>query len=118
VSQLAVLDVDGNGSLAALTDGLLYLRFRFGLSGVALTGGAIGGGCTRCDGAAVVAYLNGLGATLDVDGNGSFSALTDGLLVLRFLFSLTGDALTSGVVGVGCTRCDAAAIVPHLQTLD
>jgi hypothetical protein len=115
---LATLDVDGNGALGALTDGLLYLRYRFGLTGAALAGGVIGAGCTRCDGPAVIAYLDGLGTTLDVDGNGGFSALTDGLLVVRFLFGLGGDALTSGVVGAGCTRCDAAAIVPYLQMLD
>ena len=32
--------------------------------------------------------------------------LTDGLLVLRFLFGFTGNAL-AGAVGSGCTRCDA-----------
>jgi hypothetical protein len=116
-AQLATLDVDGNGALTALTDGLLYLRYRFNLTGTALTASAVGAGCTRCDGAAIVAYLDGLGMLLDVDGNGSFSALTDGLLVLRFLFNLTGTALTGGVVGAGCTRCDADAIVPYLQSL-
>jgi hypothetical protein len=115
---LAVLDIDGNGALGALTDGLLYLRYRFSLTGTALTAGAVGVGCTRCDGATIVAYLNGLGTTLDVDGNGGFSALTDGLLVVRFLFNLSGTALTNGVVGAGCTRCDAAAIVPYLQMFD
>ena len=30
------------------------------------------------------------GAVLDIDGNGAVDALTDGLLVLRYLFGLTG----------------------------
>jgi hypothetical protein len=115
---LATLDIDGNGSLGALTDGLLYLRYRFNLTGTALTASAIGAGCTRCDSATIIAYLNGLGNTLDIDGNMSFSALTDGLLAVRYLFNLGGTALTNGVVGAGCTRCDAAAIVPYMQTLD
>ena len=56
-------------------------------------------------------------ATLDVDGNGTTEPLTDGLLVLRFLFGFTGATLTTGAVGAGCTRCDAAAIVAYLQSL-
>jgi hypothetical protein len=55
---------------------------------------------------------------VDIDGNGSFAALTDGLLVLRFLFGFTGAALVTGAVDVaGCTRCDATAIQAYLQTL-
>jgi hypothetical protein len=55
---------------------------------------------------------------LDIDGDGTPAALTDGLLVLRYLFGFTGATLTSGVVNTnGCTRCDAAAIEPYLQTL-
>ena len=35
---------------------------------------------------------------LDIDGNGSYDALTDGLLILRYLFGLSGDSLIAGVV--------------------
>jgi hypothetical protein len=52
---------------------------------------------------------------LDVDGNGVFQPLTDGLLVLRFGFGFTGGTLTTGAVGPGCTRCDAASIAAYLQ---
>jgi hypothetical protein len=83
-----------------------------------LVAGAIGPNCTRCDGPAVASYLSGLGMVLDIDGNGSLTALTDGLLVLRYLFGLSGTTLTSGVVAPNCTRCDAATIVPYLETLD
>ncbi len=37
--------------------------------------------------------------TLDVDGDGEFDALTDGLLIIRSMFGLSGDALVVGVVG-------------------
>jgi hypothetical protein len=57
-------------------------------------------------------------AVLDIDGNGSTAALTDGLLVLRFLFGFTGATLTAGAVdAVACTRCNAAAIGAYLETL-
>src|SRR5262249_40803397 len=65
------LDADGNGTISALTDGLLVLRFLFGFTGATLSSGATGMGCTRCDGASIAGYLTGLGSTLDVDGNGS-----------------------------------------------
>ena len=53
-------------------------------------------------------------ATLDVDGDGTVGALTDGLLVLRYLFGFTGPTLTSGAVASACTRCSAASIEPYL----
>ena len=45
-------------------------------------------------------------------------ALTDGLLTLRFMFGFTGTTLTNGAVGACSARCNAAAILPYLQTLD
>jgi hypothetical protein len=41
---------------------------------------------------------------LDVDGNGQIDALTDGLLILRYLFGLEGDTLIAGVVAQDATR--------------
>jgi hypothetical protein len=112
------LDVDGNGVNEPLTDGLLVLRARFGFSGFSLTIGAVGANCTRCDSATILSYLTGLGLTLDIDDDGTVQALTDALLILRFLFGFTGTALTFGAVDPDCGRCDAAAILPYLQTLD
>ena len=55
-------------------------------------------------------------AAFDVDGNGSSDPLTDGLLVLRFLFGFRGQTLITGAVDlVHCTRCDAAAIKAYLE---
>jgi len=47
-----------------------------------------------------------LGCTLDIDGNGKFDALTDGLILIRALFGLTGAAATNGALGPGATRID------------
>ena len=57
------LDVDGNGELGSLTDGVLALRFMFGFSDPVLTQGAVAVNCTRCDEAAVIEYLIPLTAT-------------------------------------------------------
>jgi hypothetical protein len=118
-ASFAGLDIDGNGVTDPLTDGLLVLRFLFSFTGVNLTAGAVDTvACSRCDAAAIEQYLSGLGLVLDIDGNGGNDPLTDGLLVLRFLFSFTGANLTSGAVDTGaCTRCDAAAITVYLQSL-
>ena len=42
--------------------------------------------------------------TLDVDGNASCDALADGLLIIRYLFGLSGPPLINGAVGSGATR--------------
>jgi hypothetical protein len=118
-ASFVTLDVDGNGINDPLTDGLLVLRFQFGFTGATLIGGAVDtAGCSRCDAPAIEQYLSGLGLVLDIDGNGSNQALTDGLLVLRFLFGFTGTTLTNGAVDTGaCTRCNATAVETYLRTL-
>ncbi len=56
------------------------------------------------------------GCTLDVDGNGAQDALTDGLLIIRALFGLTGTAVTSGAIGSGSPmRTTWAQIQPYLN---
>jgi hypothetical protein len=54
---------------------------------------------------------------VDVDGDGQYLPLTDGLLLLRFGFGFTGNTLITGAVGPGCTRCDAPSITVYLQSL-
>jgi hypothetical protein len=110
----ATIDIDGDGDVRALTDGLLLLRHRLGLTDTALTSGAVATDCTRCDGAAIDAYIASILADLDLDGDGIVGALTDALLILRFAFGLRGPLPATGAVGENCTRCDAQSIAPHL----
>jgi hypothetical protein len=113
----AVLDIDSNGMVGPLTDGLLALRFLFGFTGSTLIGGAVAPDCNRCGASAIGAYLAGL-TVLDIDGNGGQpDALTDGLLVLRFLFGFSGPTLVNGATGPGCTRCDGPAVTAYLLPL-
>ena len=54
---------------------------------------------------------------LDPDGSGVAEPLTDGVLILRRLFDFSGPALTTGAVDVElCTRCDAEAIEPWIDS--
>jgi hypothetical protein len=57
------------------------------------------------------------GSFVDIDGNGRFEALTDGLLTLRYAFGFRGAVLVNGAVGSGCTRCDVPSIEAYLASL-
>ena len=94
-------DVDGNGVDDALTDGLLVLRHEFGLTGETLTAGALAPDATVTSPEAIANFINQRASVFDLDGNGALDALTDGLLLLRHLFGLSGDAMTNGVIGFG-----------------
>jgi hypothetical protein len=111
-----VLDVDGNGTYDAVTDGYIVMRYLFKLSGTALTDGAIGGGATRTDSGAILNYLDGVKSQLDIDGNGRVDALTDGVLIVRYMLGKRGDELVTGAVGVNATR-NTAQIQSYLQSL-
>ncbi|MEO8135934.1 MAG: kelch repeat-containing protein [Betaproteobacteria bacterium] len=117
VVPIGILDVDHNLKYDALTDGLLVIRYLFGVTGTALTSGAIGPGATLTDPQAILTYLDSVRAQLDVDGNNQVDALTDGLLILRYLFGLRGSSLISGAVGTGAVRTSAPAIEPSIDSL-
>ena len=52
----------------------------------------------------------------DVNGDGSFDSLTDGLLALRHAFGFTGNNLISGAIGSGATRTTAVQITGYLDS--
>jgi len=54
---------------------------------------------------------------LDVDDNGDVDALTDGLLILRYMFGYGGDALINGAIAEGATRTSSAEIEAYLEAL-
>jgi len=93
------LNGDANGALAAVSDGQMIARYLLGLRGTALTNGAVGPNPGRSN-AEIETYLADLLAQgkLDADGDGQSLAMTDGLLILRAMLGLTGEALTAGAV--------------------
>jgi hypothetical protein len=111
------LDLDGNGRYDALTDGLLMLRGMFELTGDALIAGAIADDATYTTAEEIQSRITALGDQVDIDGNGNIDALTDGLLVLRYLFDLSGDNMVAGVVAEGATRASALQIEGYIETL-
>jgi len=54
--------------------------------------------------------------SLDVDGNNFVDPLTDGLLLMRAMFGLTGDAVTLGALGANANRNTWEAIRSFLNT--
>ncbi|MEO8135101.1 MAG: hypothetical protein ABI831_14100 [Betaproteobacteria bacterium] len=111
------LDIDGTATNDALTDGLLVIRYLFGLSGSALINGAVGAGAARTSPVEIGDYLGNIRPTLDIDGDGRADALTDGLLIIRYLFGLRGAALIAGAVGPGAIRGTAAALEAQILGL-
>ena len=87
------VDIDGNGEVDALTDGLLLLRGMFGLTGESLADGAVSPTAFYSSPADIEARISSLGNLVDIDKNGDVDALTDGLIILRYLFGLRGDAM-------------------------
>jgi len=116
-SVIPSVDIDGNGSYDALTDGLMVIRHLFGRSGAALTDGAIGGNPQRSTPLEIAQYIDNAKPLLDVDGDGRADALTDGLLLLRYLFNLRGAALIDGAIPGGATRTSAMQIESYIQSI-
>lgn len=111
----ATWDFDGNGQADALTDGLMMLRHLFGLRGDLVTNDAMAGN-SPFDSQQVVAEIEAAMDIADIDADGELNALTDGLLLLRYLFDLRDDSLTNGAVGPDATRSSDADIQNYLES--
>ena len=56
-------------------------------------------------------------AVLDIDANGSFDALTDGLIILRYAFGLRGQSLIDDVISEDAMRVEVNEIEAYLDSL-
>ena len=106
ISDSCSLDIDGNGSVSAATDGLLLLRRLLGFGGTRLVDGAVGttsGGQSpiRPDANSIERYVDELrnSNSLDLDGDGKTLPTTDGLIALRAMLGMSGSAALAGVTG-------------------
>ena len=108
-------DVDESLEAQPLTDGLLVIRHLFGFSGDSLTSGAVSGGASRGASDAIASYLTDADSQLDIDGDGESKPLTDGLLLIRYLFGFSGDSLISGAIGTNATRNTADAVETYIK---
>lgn len=107
-------DLDGNGSADALTDGLLMLRYMFGLRDTDLLDSAVSNDTPWTDGE-IKTRIEMMYSNADIDNSSQVDALTDGLLLLRYLFGLRGENLIAAVVAETAQRSTAVAIESHIQ---
>ncbi|TAG82766.1 MAG: hypothetical protein EAZ21_02715 [Betaproteobacteria bacterium] len=94
-------DIDGDSKYLAETDGLLIARYIRGLTGTALTQGAvaISGGARRANASEILDYLNhvsSVGNLFNVDQVGGVDN-NDALLILRWMSGFRGEALVAGL---------------------
>ena len=108
-------DVDESLQAQPLTDGLLVIRHLFGFSGDSLTSGAVSGEANRDDPDSIAGYLTDADSQLDIDGDGESKPLTDGLLLIRYLFGFSGDSLISGAIGNGAERDTAEEVEAYIK---
>ena len=117
--QTCSLDVDGNGQFDALTDGLLILRYLFGFRGDVLINNAVDHNGIRQSADEISDFLgqDDCLVNLDIDDDGEIGALSDGLLIMRYLFGFTGDALTNNTQNARSRNNTESRIVNQLNSL-
>lgn len=108
-------DFDDNGVVDALTDGLLLLRYTFGLEGESLTTNVIATD-SALSAIEVEARVEASLSSADIDDDGHVDALTDGLLLLRYAFGLRGETLISGVISLRANRVLATEIEAYIES--
>ncbi|MDG0968316.1 MAG: family 16 glycosylhydrolase [Porticoccaceae bacterium] len=111
-------DIDNDGRADALTDGLLFLRYSFGLTGESLINGVVAEGAEFTTAPDLEAQLAAVSARSgDIDLDGEVNALTDGLLLIRYLFGLDGETLTENVLGENAVRTASADLASYISSL-
>ena len=93
---------------------MLVIRHLFGFSGTSLVNGATEEGA-RTSAEEISIYLDEASSELDIDGDGESKPLTDGLLLIRYLFGFSGDSLINGAVGLEATRSSAEEIEAYIS---
>ena len=58
-----------------------------------------------------------LGDLIDIDGNDQVDALTDGLVILRYLFGLRDDVLINGVIASDAAVTESDGIGTKIESL-
>ncbi|MDA8943821.1 hypothetical protein N9I32_00475 [Porticoccaceae bacterium] len=113
----ASLDIDGNGEFDALTDGLLIIRSFFGITNDALIAEAVGDNSSYSSAPEIQSRIDSFQPSLDIDNNGETDALSDGLIILRYLFGISSSSLIDGVLSPDGTRTNLNDILTYFDTL-
>ena len=107
-------DIDGNGDIDALSDGLIMLRYMFGFRDETLIDSVVADNALYTNDQIIIRtetmYLNA-----DIDNSLDIDALTDGLLLLRYMFGLRGGSLVSEALSTSADRSTAKEIESYIQ---
>ena len=122
------VDIDGDGIVSPLTDGLLLVRHLLGRTGDDLTSHAVGAGAVRTTATEIENYIKReldieyhdamqtLASALDLDGNGGDPDGADGILFARHMAGFTDDPLISDAIVPGSTRNTGALVSQYIET--
>ncbi len=105
------LDVDSSAAYLGQSDGLIIARYLFGVRGAALVVDTF---AASTNPALIAQRLHDVRPILDVDGDGRTDALTDGVLIMRYLLGLRGDALINSAVSPSARRTSYLDIEDYL----
>lgn len=111
-------DLDGNRQVDALTDGITLARYLLGLRGDAMIQHSLAPeNLRRNNAAAIVAFIETYlpSGCYDIDDNQQNDALTDGILLLRYLSDYQDEALIQHALGKHAKRINAPAVSEYLQ---
>ena len=116
-SEAGILDIDGDGKRAALSDGLLIIRHLFGFQGTSLISGAVSQSAMVTEAVDIAAIIESHRQDFDIDEDGETKPLTDGLLIIRHLFGFEGASLVAGATSAN-SALTAAEIAANLEALE
>jgi uncharacterized delta-60 repeat protein len=115
-------DLDNDNESLSETDAILYLRHLLGFRGAALTTGAFGTYADRTSATDIATYLSTPNPTYPncsasiVGAPGGPQAMLDGIVLLRAMMGLNGDAVTNGIAfPAGTARTSWVDIRAHLN---
>ena len=113
-SNCAALDFNSDNFQDSSKDGKLVLRYMFGLRDEQLVKDL---NQSVFGSSLITKKIDALDKELDIDGNGAIDALTDGLLLYRYLDGQRGQSLITGVISSGATRKSFDEIETYLDNL-
>ncbi len=76
---------------------------------------AIDPNATRTTSAEIETYLTVGAIVRDIDGDGEVKPLTDGFLVLRYLFGFRNDALTNNAIDPNASRKTSVEVESYIE---
>lgn len=120
--QQDYFDLDGDNLTQPSSDAVLYLRHLLGFHDTALTSGALGTYADRTSATDIATYLStpnpsypNCSASI-VGAPGGPQAMLDGIVLLRAMMGLTGEAVTNGIAfPAGTARTAWVDIKAHLN---